>query len=715
MPYYRLIVLLLFIGTCQLSIAQVVQDRMVAMAGGTGNGILLTEPFDRATYADFSIALDSSFLVKNPPGPLRVSYLGSGCDVTFRDIIGQYALIDRGDCSFIAKVEHAQNQGAAAVIICNNDPQKPDDVVKMSSYREVEPTVPAFFVSDYFCGEIKRLIDDEKAGLPKAFLTIAPQPRFNPYEAKLETDYNPEFDRPPTNFNDSTDFAPERILSDTFLSDSVPVQTLDSTFSAFLDSVELISPLPPDDNEPDTLTGQAADVQKDILLVNELIVENNGKTTLKITNLQPAEHNPDTVMRITGNLSLVVDGYKIGQGFANFNNRKYTACDDIVNTDLKGMIALIDRGECSFEDKIINVGAKGAIAAIICNNDFLHPEKTIRIGSRSGEPLIPTVSVSYNNCEKIKTALAKYPNLEGEMLIKRISKEIGNNLDSIVYDEQGVINFDNKITGTSSSDNITVSEVEKDDEKIAPAVPKNNLPAFFRELESLGFTIEKINEDFLDSAKYARALAEYEQIKEVRPYQFSEYNRNKKRLLKTYGEILRKMNKSNTNEQLNQLLEDFRPIENFIRTTEINKLIDGLHFEYLLYLMAGTDFFFKQYILKAENPDSGTLSDFRHIIDDFNQFITYYGEWGFGFNYDAQYYNSLATTDTRFVFDEYILDDPISEIDERKYLLIVDSEEGNKVVSIARGFRKKKNRKGNVEFEEWYENTAPSYRFLPTQ
>ncbi len=64
---------------------------------------------------------------------------------------GKIAVIRRGVCQFIAKVKNAQNAGAIAVIIVNNDAANPDQLVNMSG-ADATITIPAIFVS-YNVGE----------------------------------------------------------------------------------------------------------------------------------------------------------------------------------------------------------------------------------------------------------------------------------------------------------------------------------------------------------------------------------------------------------------------------------------------------------------------------------------------------------------------------------------------------------------------------------
>ena len=64
---------------------------------------------------------------------------------------GKIAVIRRGNCPFVEKVKAAQNAGAVAVIIVNNDAANPDQLVNMSG-SDATITIPAIFVS-YNVGE----------------------------------------------------------------------------------------------------------------------------------------------------------------------------------------------------------------------------------------------------------------------------------------------------------------------------------------------------------------------------------------------------------------------------------------------------------------------------------------------------------------------------------------------------------------------------------
>lgn len=88
-------------------------------------------------------------------------------------------------------------------------------------------------------------------------------------------------------------------------------------------------------------------------------------------------------------------------------------------------IALIDRGEITFEDKVRNVMEEGADAAIIVNNDEADPDRPGNFTLGDPEELwVPTVSVSYNSGLQIRANAVlgegtvtvrfdSYPYLEG--------------------------------------------------------------------------------------------------------------------------------------------------------------------------------------------------------------------------------------------------------------------------------------------------------------
>ncbi|MCB9299741.1 MAG: T9SS type A sorting domain-containing protein [Lewinellaceae bacterium] len=79
-----------------------------------------------------------------------------------------------------------------------------------------------------------------------------------------------------------------------------------------------------------------------------------------------------------------------------------TACAPIAS-DVSGAVALIDRGDCTFQAKAFAAQDAGAIGVVICNNDTSNPDVVIPFGGSFSCPLaIPTVMLSYNACQELR-------------------------------------------------------------------------------------------------------------------------------------------------------------------------------------------------------------------------------------------------------------------------------------------------------------------------
>lgn len=77
------------------------------------------------------------------------------------------------------------------------------------------------------------------------------------------------------------------------------------------------------------------------------------------------------------------------------------ACESLV-TDLTGFIGVVDRGSCSFADKILNVQAANAIAAVICNNR----DEIINLTGNAQGVTIQSLLLRKGDCDKIKAVLS---------------------------------------------------------------------------------------------------------------------------------------------------------------------------------------------------------------------------------------------------------------------------------------------------------------------
>lgn len=98
---------------------------------------------------------------------------------------------------------------------------------------------------------------------------------------------------------------------------------------------------------------------------------------------------------ITANLVMVNDGSSSGGG--------NLGCNTLINADsVNGKIALITRGTCTYQTKILNAQAAGAIAVVIVNTSNT---ATTITGSGTGVN-IPVVMISSTNGNLFKTTLA---------------------------------------------------------------------------------------------------------------------------------------------------------------------------------------------------------------------------------------------------------------------------------------------------------------------
>lgn len=100
-----------------------------------------------------------------------------------------------------------------------------------------------------------------------------------------------------------------------------------------------------------------------------------------------------TTTPVTGNLTLVDDG----TGSPN------EGCNALTNgAAVNGNIALIDRGNCQFVQKVINAQNTGATACVICNNVAGAP---FAMGGTNAAITIPSIMISEADCNLIKAQL----------------------------------------------------------------------------------------------------------------------------------------------------------------------------------------------------------------------------------------------------------------------------------------------------------------------
>lgn len=98
-----------------------------------------------------------------------------------------------------------------------------------------------------------------------------------------------------------------------------------------------------------------------------------------------------TVQGITGEVILADDA----------TDERADACEPLVN-DLTGALALVDRGACSFVQKVFNAQNAGAVGVIVANN---LPTGLPPMGGDSTDILIPSVGISMTDGDLIKANL----------------------------------------------------------------------------------------------------------------------------------------------------------------------------------------------------------------------------------------------------------------------------------------------------------------------
>jgi extracellular elastinolytic metalloproteinase len=98
-----------------------------------------------------------------------------------------------------------------------------------------------------------------------------------------------------------------------------------------------------------------------------------------------------TTSPITGAVAVVNDG----------SSTSTLGCKPLLNTNLTGKIAIIDRGSCFFSEKAYYAQQKGAIACVICN--FEDNAMGMSGSTNANLVTIPVVSMKRSDCAKLRT------------------------------------------------------------------------------------------------------------------------------------------------------------------------------------------------------------------------------------------------------------------------------------------------------------------------
>lgn len=108
-----------------------------------------------------------------------------------------------------------------------------------------------------------------------------------------------------------------------------------------------------------------------------------------------AEFGPAlTETPITGEIALALDN----------SGAPARLCEKVANLEeVAGKIAMVDRGDCFFQEKVLNAEEAGALACIVCNYENF----TFLMGApdNATNPGIPSVMLAYNDCQRIRKLL----------------------------------------------------------------------------------------------------------------------------------------------------------------------------------------------------------------------------------------------------------------------------------------------------------------------
>ncbi len=123
-------------------------------------------------------------------------------------------------------------------------------------------------------------------------------------------------------------------------------------------------------------------------------------------------------------------------------------CQEVANPDdIAGKIAMIDRGDCFFEEKTLNAQAAGAVAVIICN--YLEDALGMAGGVDNDEPTIPSVSMGASDCQQIKNVLEMGETVIATLVLPEDSgpESVGSSLDNGVIAHEYGHGISNRLTG----------------------------------------------------------------------------------------------------------------------------------------------------------------------------------------------------------------------------------------------------------------------------
>jgi len=150
-----------------------------------------------------------------------------------------------------------------------------------------------------------------------------------------------------------------------------------------------------------------------------------------------------------------------GAGVADFGPQSFTLTGEVVlvndgtgtvtdgcemtwSTNVTGKIAAIDRGQCTFAEKVLNAQNNGAIGAIIMNNSF---GGAIPLSGTGPLVTIPSLSISRNNGTALKMRLAMAGVTTTATLTRTVSQNRDGTIDNAIVAHEWGHYISNRLVG----------------------------------------------------------------------------------------------------------------------------------------------------------------------------------------------------------------------------------------------------------------------------
>ena len=147
-------------------------------------------------------------------------------------------------------------------------------------------------------------------------------------------------------------------------------------------------------------------------------------------DMQLAAFTPCEFESISGELALGEDDFGTATG-CNANGDL-----SAISSAVSGKIALMDRGNCAFTDKVFAAQQAGAIAVIMCNNEADPPLLTM--SGENDQITIPAMMLSQSDCSTIRAQISN----EIELTATRRGVEDINADDEVIWGANGEGSFD---------------------------------------------------------------------------------------------------------------------------------------------------------------------------------------------------------------------------------------------------------------------------------